>query len=367
MRILVLLTEAYGAPGGIEQFNRDLLSALCSHRDVSQVVAVPRLQITNREPLPEKLTYVTEGLNSKVRFVLTVLRAAYTRGDFDLIVVAHVNLLPLLHFLHWMVRAPVLLVVHGCDAWAPQSRFVRHSLKAVDWAMSVSELTKARFCDWSRFPSDRVFLLPNCVDLDRFSPGSKGTALEERYGLKGRTVLMTFGRLSASERAKGFDEVLEVLPELQKQIPGLCYLICGDGSDRYRLERKAKELKIEKDVVFAGYVDESEKTDHFRLADAYVMPSRMEGFGIVLLEALACGIPVVASKIDGSREAVHNGEWGVLVDPDNPEEIKAGIMEALRRPKGVRPQGLEYCDTANFEQRIHRIVSAILEAGRKDA
>jgi glycosyltransferase involved in cell wall biosynthesis len=85
--------------------------------------------------------------------------------------------------------------------------------------------------------------------------------------------------------------------------------------DRRCLQEKARSLGVHGRVVFAGYVPESEKADHYRLADAYVMPGRGEGFGIVYLEALACGVPVVASEVDGSREAVREGALGILVDP----------------------------------------------------
>jgi len=123
--------------------------------------------------------------------------------------------------------------------------------------------------------------------------------------LAGKTVVMTLGRLSASESYKGriykgIDEVLEAIPELTEEIVDVVYLVVRDGSDRRRLEEKAKSLGLTKHVVFTGYVPESEKVDHYRLADVFVMPSRVEGFGSVFLEAMACGVPVVASKADAS-------------------------------------------------------------------
>jgi glycosyltransferase involved in cell wall biosynthesis len=80
---------------------------------------------------------------------------------------------------------------------------------------------------------------------------------------------------------------------------------------------------------------------------------------------MACGIPVVASKVDGSREAVLNGKLGILVDPTNPDEVKAGILEALRRPKGVVPDGLEYFSFEHFTSRLHTIIDQILKDDNK--
>ncbi len=78
--------------------------------------------------------------------------------------------------------------------------------------------------------------------------------------------------------------------------------------------------------MWAGYIPESEKADHYRLADAYAMPGRGEGFGIVYLEALAWGVPVVASQVDSGREAVRDGALGILVDPNDAKDIKRGIL-----------------------------------------
>ena len=104
--------------------------------------------------------------------------------------------------------------------------------------------------------------------------------------------MLTLARLSAAERYKGIDELLELMPRLLRDIPSLTYVIAGDGDDRPRLEEKARALGVGSRVVFTGYVPESEKADHFRLADTFAMTGRGEGFGIVYLEALASGVAI---------------------------------------------------------------------------
>ena len=86
-------------------------------------------------------------------------------------------------------------------------------------------------------------------------------------------------------------------------------------------------------MVFAGFVPEEEKADHYRLADAFVMPGRGEGFGIVYLEALACGLPIVASSLDASSEVVLNRSFGRVVNPDRPQELKAACVDLLARER----------------------------------
>ena len=189
---------------------------------------------------------------------------------------------------------------------------MRRSLRAVDTFVSVSRLTKERFLDWAPLRQEQGEVIPDCVDLSKFSPGPKPAYLVKRFGLQGRRVIMTLARLSASERYKGIDEVLELMPALVQEMPDLAYLVVGDGDDRQRLQAKVSRLGMTGHVVFTGYIPEDEKADHFRIADAFVMPGRGEGFGIVYLEAMACGIPVVASKADASREVVLNGVWDCL-------------------------------------------------------
>lgn len=94
-------------------------------------------------------------------------------------------------------------------------------------------------------------------------------------------------------------------------------------------------------VIFAGRIAEKEKAEHYRLADVYVMPSSGEGFGIVYLEALACGIPVIGSKIDGSRDALREGQLGLLVNPTGPAELRASYSPDAadrQRPGGGASQ-----------------------------
>ena len=117
-------------------------------------------------------------------------------------------------------------------------------------------------------------------------------------------------------------------------------------------------LGLERTVVFTGKVLESEKADHYRLADAYVMPSQGEGFGITLLEAMACGIPVLASTRDGTSEAIRKGELGILVDPLSLADVERGILRVLASSRDV-PQGLEYFSKDNFVRKVQAFLDRI--------
>ena len=282
-------------------------------------MAIPRRIPLPLEPLPSRLTYVTGGKNSLLRYFLALLRQVARRDGLGAICCGHLFLLPLAYLAKWKTGAPLILVIYGVDAWyPPQSTVTRNLLSKVDAVISISEVTKDRFLAWAGCKEDKVFILPNAVEQEQYGVGEKNPELLDRYGLTGKVVLLTLGRLSAAEQGKGFDEIMELLPALSQHIPDIAYLIVGDGDDRGRLEEKARALGMEDRVVFAGFIGEEEKPDHYRLADAYVMTGRLEGFGFAFLEAMACGIPVVGSRLDGSREALAPGGVGNPGGPGSP-------------------------------------------------
>jgi glycosyltransferase involved in cell wall biosynthesis len=183
--------------------------------------------------------------------------------------------------------------------------------------------------------------------------------LVARFGLADRKVIMTLARLAGFERYKGIDEILEILPALLKKDPSLTYMILGDGDDRLRLERKAHALDIAGQVVFTGFIEEAEKADYLRLARVFALPGKGEGFGIVYLEALACGVPVVGSRLDGSRDALLGGELGELADPSDADSVRECILRALAKPAGI-PAGLAQFDWPSFRARVSASARALL-------
>jgi glycosyltransferase involved in cell wall biosynthesis len=357
MTVLVFLTDAFGGRGGIAQFNRDLLRALTAHPDVSNVVAIPRVMPDRPKNVPAGLNYRTEAVGGKGNYLRAVVRRVVA-GRYNGVICGHLHLLPAAWLAARREGVPLLLIVHGIEARKPSDKWLANWLvPRVDAFVSVSKHTKEQLVQWSDVAADKGTVVPNCIDRSRFGPGAAPSYLRERYGLTDRTVLMTLGRLPVQEKRKGHDEVLEVLQTLSVEVPDLTYLVCGDGPDRPRLEAKADCLGVRDRTVFAGYIPEEEKPDHYRLADAFAMPGRTEGFGIVYLEAMASGVPVVASSADASQEAVRDGRLGIVVDPNDLDSVKRGILQSLRAPVGV-PEGLDYFSVERFRERWHDVIDA---------
>jgi glycosyltransferase involved in cell wall biosynthesis len=360
MRILALVPEAFGGFGGIATHNCEFLSALAELSFVEHITVLPRIVRNPLGIIPDKIDFQAQAAKGRLGYLTQFVRQLCRRTSYDIILCGHINLLQLSEIARRRFRATQVLVIHGIDAWQPTHRpFVDRLASHVDAVISVSHYTKKCFLKWTNLPDGRVHVLPNTVKLELYGPGAKPAYLQKRYGLEGKKVLMTLGRLPSTERQKGIDEILDMLPSLVTDQDNLRYLIAGDGDDKPRLEARVASLGLKDHVVFTGRVSESEKVDHYRLADAFTLAGRQEGFGIVLLEAMACGIPVVASSADGSREAVLMGELGELADPNNPESLNLAIRNALARPRQI-PDGLDYFSYPNFCERLQSILGSLM-------
>ncbi len=359
-RALVLVTDAYGGRGGIAKFNRDLLEALSSQPQYRETIALPRvISEVVTSAMPNNLQFDSMAATGKFAYAARLCRLLYERKRFDVVVCGHINLLPVAWIVSRVAGAPMMLICHGIEAWKPTSRWIVNWLAAtIDYLVAVSAVTRDRFRQWVKTSSQTTFILPNCVDLTRFQPRPKKKELLDRYHLHDKNLIMTLARFSGRERYKGVDEVLEVLPNLLRSFPNLMYMAAGSGEDLPRLQRKAESLGIADSLIFPGQINESDKVDYYNLADAFVMPGRGEGFGIVYLEAMACGVPVVGSVLDGSKDALLGGKLGVLVDPTDPSSVEQGIREALARAKAI-PKGLEYFSKDRFCDRVKNILNEV--------
>jgi len=339
--IVFLVSDAYGGHGGIALFNRQFCEAIGV-----PVTVIPRVVRGEIRDVPPNVTFVAEAAKNPFAYLRAL--AAARRSKPELVICGHMNLLPV------AFNRP-LLVVHGFEAWKRR----RASLHKCRGVISVSALTRDRLVGWSGYTGP-TYVLPNAVRLEQYGIRPKRADLVERYRVAGKRLLLTVGRLDSAERSKGFDEVLEVMAGLPEDV---VYMIAGGGNDFPRLQKKAADLGIAHRVIFTGLFDERDKPDLYNLADVYVMPSRGEGFGFVFLEAMACGLPVIGSKADGGREALRDGELGLLVDPESRAELRAAIVETLARGERRVPPGLDYFSFEKFAERSR----AILDVTRSPA
>ena len=210
--------------------------------------------------------------------------------------------------------------------------------------------------------SQKIELIYNGVNLDRFKEQQKSTDLLDRYGLEEKRVILTVGRLV--ER-KGIDLVIRSIPRIVSRFPDIHYLIVGDGPYRSVLEQLAQETGVADRVTFAGLVDDNELVGHYALCNVFVMPNRelpdgdTEGFGLVFLEANACGKPVVAGKAGGTSDAVRDEYNGLLVDGTNVDELATAVIRILADEQlyaRLRAGGLEYARMSDSRSRAQQFL-----------
>ncbi len=363
-KIDILVSDAFGGFGGISEYNRNLICAIAAIPQVSSVRVTPRIIQDKDFTCPEKVFVDATSANGTMRFLLQRAKAIHNHPP-DLVICGHINLLPLSLLTSWRYQVPHVLQIHGIEAWNPTRRLlVDHCAKRLLNIFSVSKTTADRFQAWTGTNArTRYWIIPNTFADNRFYPGPKPPDLSVRYGVENSWVILTLGRLDSEKRGKGFDAVLDAMPKVLETIPNAIYIIAGDGPDTDRLRKKAQILGISQFVRFAGRVKDAELRDHYLLADVFAMPSRGEGFGIVLLEAMACGVPVIGSLLDGTKDALMNGKIGKLVNPDYPETLINALNESYhsgfsRNP----PDALRNFNFYNFSSRVGEAILGVLES-----
>lgn len=182
--------------------------------------------------------------------------------------------------------------------------------------------------------------LPNGVDVESFHPRASHDGLRERYGLgEGDLVVLFVGALDRAHVFKGVDILLQALGRIPD--PSVKALVVGEGELQRQYVRQASRLSLSGRVHFCGRVPMEELPAHYALCDCLVLPSTAmsEAFGVVLLEAMACAKPVIASNIPGVRTVVSDGEDGLLVRPGDVEDLRDKIEQLLNDSQLRREMG----------------------------
>jgi len=351
-RVLALVSDAFGAGGGIAAYNRELLAALAASPRVAAVRVLVRR--AHGDATPPRGVVQERPRPGRARYAAAALARGLARR-YDWVFCGHLHLAALARAVAGAAGAALWVQAHGIEAWREPPAPLRAALARARLVTAVSRVTRRRLLRWADLHPSRVRVLANTWD-PRFRPGAPPPGLRERLG-GGRALLLTVSRLDPQERYKGHDQVLRALTLPALAGPhGPVYVVAGEGADRARLQALARELGIAQRVRFLGAVPDRELPDLYRAADAFAMPSTGEGFGIVFLEAAACGVPVVAGNGDGARDALRDGRVGRLVDPRDPAAVAAAIAAALAAP--VPPAGFEVFRRECFRRHLECVLGA---------
>jgi len=309
---ILFFTNNLASVGGIQEYNKNFLKALkqLHHRTTN---------IQLKRGFLSKIFFIIEG----------VISVAVLKQNF--IICGHINFSPFCLFLKKVFGKKYILITHGIDVWDVERDIYKKGLIGAVAVITVSSFTKWKIIEQFPEVADRVIIIPNTIDEKKFYPKEKNKKLLEKYGISKDKIILTVARLSVEEQYKGYDQVIRAIPLVIQEFPNIKYILVGGGNDIIRVKELIHELGLQKYIITPGYVSEDELVDYYNICDVFVMPSKGEGFGIVFLEALACGKSVIAGNKDGSRGALLDGKLGLLVDPENVESISDAILKVFKK------------------------------------
>jgi phosphatidylinositol alpha-1,6-mannosyltransferase len=365
--MLFLTLETFNKTGGLQSASRNLAKALAEISSAKSA-AFRLMSLCDAKCIADN-RYINptsfKGFNyNRIRFFLA---AIYHGLSSKTIVLSHINLVPIAYCLKMLVPdARIILIAHGKEVWADlrpwKNKFLASRLEI--WA--VSQFTKDILINKQGVNGSNIMVLNNCLDpyFNLPSSFSKPAYLLDRYRLEETApVIFSVSRIAKHERNKGYDEVLECLHGLSLRYPRIKYILAGkmEEAEHRRILRKIDVLNISTQVILPGYISDSELADHYLLSDIFIMPSSKEGFGLVFLEALACGRQVIAGNKDGSLDALRNGELGTLIDPASKKEISEALLAGLQKPRNHAAKELQQKTVMHFNfDRYKSRVNALL-------
>jgi glycosyltransferase involved in cell wall biosynthesis len=298
--------------GGIEKYNRDFIDAL-------EKAGVEVRNVQRR----------VGGLGSKVRFILETL-LAFLAFRPNYLVCGHLYFSPLALIANTLLGLRYSLSLYGIEAIRIDKSIHKNAICRADRVIFISEYTKQLVIRQFHLDQEKLFMLISSVDEERNFLIPSREKLKGKYGLEGQPVVLTLSRLSSGEE-KGQHRVLAAMPEVLKRYPETRYVVAGPGNDDRITKVLSDYPSLKRSLVQIGPVSEEQKLELYNLCDVFILPSKNEGFGIVFIEALACGAQVIASDAYGCREGLQDGQLGALVDPEDSVSISREILNALGR------------------------------------
>ncbi len=359
----LLLTQDFlpGQPGGVAIYYynlcRQLDGTVCvlttQCRDAARFDSEQPFPIRRRRIPTAPLSLSTQTAFSFLRWPRVGYVAAsqwvqfYRHGsklareqNADIALIGHLYLAPVGAALRRKVGVRYGVILHGGELhrylrFGPVKRVMMGALNSADFLIVNSDFTRRQYHERGVRRDQRFLKVNPGVDTSVFRPDAGDPAeVRQRHGLGERPLVVSVARLV---EWKGQDTMLSAFTQVLTEVPDARYLIVGGGPYRQQLERQARQLGIEDHVVFAGFVPEDRLPSYYRAADVVAVPSRevtrdvpIEGFGIVYVEAGACGTPVIGGRAGGTEESIDDGVTGFRVDSNDPSDVAQATIRLLK-------------------------------------
>jgi glycosyltransferase involved in cell wall biosynthesis len=340
--VLIGLFPELDAAGGVQRAGRHLASVMtefaasrgmeCRILSLNDGPELKRLSVAGREII------FTGSERAKGRFLATAIRAARRRSGggkskTKLVVAGHPNLAPVVRAMHFLApRLKSIVCTHGVEVWEPLGRIRRMALRRADLVLAPSKYTADQVAAIQRVAVEKIRVLPWSLDpqFEALVPHAAKSLAPVAFP-EGR-VLLTVGRWRADERYKGMDTLITALPRLLPRWPELHFAMVGEGDDREWLENLAEENGVSQHVHFLSGLSYEELASCYAHCEIFALPSKGEGFGLVYLEAMACGKPVIGGAHGGAPEVIDDARTGYLVPHGDAVQLAMAIETLLANP-----------------------------------
>ena len=294
----------------------------------------------------------------KGRFAVTSMRAAKRKAK--LVLAAHAHLAPVVQAMRFVApKMKSIVCTHGVEVSEPLGRWRRVALQRANMVLAPSRDTAEHVAVQQEVPRERIRVLPWALDpqfeaLLAANPGPR----PPKDWPRGRVILAT-GRWVASERYKGMDTLITAMPRLLTRWPELQLVLAGSGDDRPWLEDFAEKNGVERHVHFLSGLSNGELAACYAACEIFALPSRGEGFGLVYLEAMACGKPVIGGTHGGTPELIQDGVTGYLVSHGDPLQLATALQTLLADPQHAKEMGARGRQTVDHEYRFQNFAKAL--------
>jgi glycosyltransferase involved in cell wall biosynthesis len=247
--------------------------------------------------------------------------------------------------------------VEGFEAGFLRKRIYRFfdgfTERYVDRFIVVSDSLKTHLIEKRQIPGHKIIRIYNGIELDQYHTKTGGDNFRKELGISQDVHLI--GAIGRMVRQKGFKYLIQAIPDIVRDIPDPKFLFVGDGPLRERLEALSEELRVKDNVIFAGF--RSDIKEILSAIDILVIPSLLEGFPMITLEAMAMAKPIVATNIDGITEQILDGINGILVPPKDPSALAKSVIGVLNDRETARTMGLAARKKVEQEFSVEMMVS----------
>lgn len=341
---MLLTLQTFSSTGGIQKMTRTLAFSLNQVCNEKQWAFKTFSAYDADDDLMTQYIPAENFKGFKIKRASFVLNTLKEAKRTDIIILSHINL-AIVGLLIKMInpKCKIWLIAHGIEVWRQLSAVQRKIVNKSDKIICVSEFTKQQMIKQHQTDAEKCVVLNNAIDPFMKLPATFGkpARLMEKYNLEMTDpVVFTLTRLAATEQYKGHELVIRAVADLKDRFPKVKYILSGqyDKAEEIRINELIEEYGVAGSVILTGFIEEKELPDHFLLADVFALPSKKEGFGIVFIEAMACGVPVICGNVDGSIDAIRNGELGKAVNPENQADLEHAISASLQSAPSTSQQ-----------------------------